>query len=347
MPAPKPIQIIGGGLAGLTLGIALRRQEIPVTILEAGRYPRHRVCGEFISGRGQITLARLGLRQLLDEAGAVSARTVAFHSATKSSSVQRLPSAATCVSRFALDAALAKLFRDLGGELCEGQRAPTEKIGEGCVRATGRRAKAGDNGGRWFGLKIHARNVALTADLEMHFSPRGYVGLCKINGDEVNVCGLFRKGTGEDSEARNGRELLRGQTGSPLQERLARAEFDENSLCAVAGLSLRPQRAVARPEICIGDAVTMIPPVTGNGMSMAFESAELAIAPLAAWSRGQTSWDAARQKIALDCDALFTRRLRWAKWLQSLVLTPVLQNPLLAIASRSDWFCRTAFKQTR
>ena len=84
MPAPKPIQIIGGGLAGLTLGIALRRQEIPVTILEAGRYPRHRVCGEFISG----------LRQLLEEAGAVDARTVAFHSATKSSSVQRLPSAA-------------------------------------------------------------------------------------------------------------------------------------------------------------------------------------------------------------------------------------------------------------
>ena len=31
----------------------------------------------------------------------------------------------------------------------------------------------------------------------------------------------------------------------------------------------------------------MIPPVTGNGMSMAFESAELAVAPLAAWSRGE------------------------------------------------------------
>jgi len=347
MPAPKPIQIIGGGLAGLTLGIALRRQQIPVTILEAGRYPRHRVCGEFISGRGQTTIARLGLRQLLDNSGAVNARTVAFHSATKSSLVQRLPSAATCVSRFALDAALAKLFRDLGGELCEGQRAPMKKTGEGCVRATGRRAQAGDNGGHWFGLKIHARNVALNADLEMHFSPRGYVGLCKINGDEVNICGLFRKGAGDSGAASSGRELLRGQNGSPLHERLARAEFDESSLCAVAGLSLRPQRAVARPEICIGDAVTMIPPVTGNGMSMAFESAELAIAPLAAWSRGQTSWDAARQKIALDCDALFTRRLRWAKWLQRLVLTPVLQNPLLALASRSDWFCRTAFKQTR
>ena len=37
-----------------------------------------------------------------------------------------------------------------------------------------------------------------------------------------------------------------------------------------------PQRAAARAECCIGDAITMIPPVTGNGMSMAFESAEMA-----------------------------------------------------------------------
>ena len=56
---PKGITIVGGGLAGLTLGIALRQQQVPVTVWEAGRYPRHRVCGEFISGSGQATRARL------------------------------------------------------------------------------------------------------------------------------------------------------------------------------------------------------------------------------------------------------------------------------------------------
>ena len=75
-----------------------------------------------------------------------------------------------------------------------------------------------------------------------------------------------------------------------MNQRLAAAEFDENSFCAVAGISLRPQRAAARAECCVGDAITMIPPVTGNGMSMAFESAELAVEPLAAWSRGEISW---------------------------------------------------------
>jgi menaquinone-9 beta-reductase len=87
--------------------------------------------------------------------------------------------------------------------------------------------------------------------------------------------------------------------------------------------------------------------VTGNGMSMAFESAEIAIAPLAAWSRGETSWAGARQTIARDCDAAFARRLAWAKWLQRLILTPLLQNTLVALAARSDWFWRMAFERTR
>ncbi len=346
MAEVKPITIVGGGLAGLTLGIGLRQRGVPVTIHEAGHYPRHRVCGEFISGRGQATLARLGLRELLDQAGAVRARTTAFFSTTQSTAPRPLPAAAICLSRFALDAALAKKFYELGGELPAGKRFSGD-FGEGSVRATGRQVQTEPGGSRWFGLKIHARNVALTADLEMHVSPRGYVGLCKINDGEVNICGLFRKRADENGEAKNRHELLRGQPGSLLRQRLADAAFDENSFCAVAGLSLRPQRAATRVEICVGDAITMIPPVTGNGMSMAFESAELALAPLAAWSRGESSWATAREKIARDCDTAFARRLAWAKWLQRIVLTPALQNPLVALASRSDWFWRMAFARTR
>ena len=347
MPASKPITIIGGGLAGLTLGIGLRQRGVSVIIQEAGNYPRHRVCGEFISGRGQATLTRLGLRELFADVGAISARTTAFFSATKSTAPRPLPAAAICLSRFTLDAALVDKFRALGGELQTGHRSSLENFGEGIVRATGRCAAAESGEARWFGLKIHARKVTLAADLEMHVSSQGYVGLCKINGGEVNVCGLFRKSANATGSAKKWRNFLGGLPNSPLQQRLATAEFDESSLCAVAGLSLRPQQAAARSEISVGDAITMIPPVTGNGMSMAFESAELAIAPLAAWSCGEVTWLEARQKIAHDCDAAFARRLAWAKWLQRLVLTPALQNSLVTLAARSDWFRRMAFERTR
>ncbi len=80
MSALRPITIVGGGLAGLTLGIGLRQRGIPATVIEAGHYPRHRVCGEFMSGRGVEVLERLGLREALERAGAVEARSAMFFS---------------------------------------------------------------------------------------------------------------------------------------------------------------------------------------------------------------------------------------------------------------------------
>jgi folate-dependent tRNA-U54 methylase TrmFO/GidA len=42
----KPITIVGGGLAGLTLGIALRREGVPVTIWEPPAWVENLDAGE-------------------------------------------------------------------------------------------------------------------------------------------------------------------------------------------------------------------------------------------------------------------------------------------------------------
>src|SRR5689334_22269435 len=110
MMNPRQMTIVGGGLAGLTLGIGLRREGVPVTLWEAGHYPRHRVCGEFISGHGQDALARLGLIGTLERAGAIPARTVRFCSARFAGARRQLPRNALCLPRDRMDAALANLF---------------------------------------------------------------------------------------------------------------------------------------------------------------------------------------------------------------------------------------------
>jgi menaquinone-9 beta-reductase len=344
---PRPITIIGGGLAGLTLGIGLRQKGIPVTILEAGRYPRHRVCGEFISGRGQDVLARLGLRENFIQAGSVPARTAAFFLGKAGSPVRPLPAPALCLSRFTMDALLAQRFQAAGGELHESERWREGDSAEGMVRASGRRLEPASNGWRWFALKVHAHNVPLAADLEMHGSQNGYVGFCRLRNGEVNVCGLFRRPASPHEMPMPWREMLQGQPGTPLRARMAEAEIDETSFCAVAGLSLRPKRASARTDCSIGDALTMIPPVTGNGMSMAFEAAELAIEPLAAQSRGEIAWTQARQAVARACDNAFAQRLAWAKWLHWMMFTPVLRTALGPLALNSDWLWHTMFARTR
>ena len=183
MSTPKPITIVGGGLAGLTLGIGLRQQGVPTTVIEAGHYPRHRVCGEFISGRGVEVLERLGLGEALGRAGAVEARTAAFFSGHAQSPVRQMGTPALCLSRFVLDELLAKEFQRLGGELRLPERWRDE-FGEAVVRATGRRPQPVENGWRWFGVKAHAWGVKSAADLEMHASPGGYVGLCRLRGGQ-------------------------------------------------------------------------------------------------------------------------------------------------------------------
>ncbi len=347
MNRSRPITIIGGGLAGLTLGIGLRQRDVPVTVYEAGRYPRHRVCGEFISGRGEEVLTRLGLREAIAQVGAVTAETVAFFVGRQSLPAHGLSPPALSLSRFKLDALLAREFRRLGGDLHENTRWHDDHAGDGVVRATGRRAQATQNGWRWFVLKVHARCVELSADLEMHVLDSGYVGISRLTGGEVNVCGLFRRRVHAPDAAVDRSALLWGTPGTVLHDRLAEAVFEPDSFCSVAGLCLRPQRAAGREVCCIGDALTMIAPVTGNGMSMAFEAAEFAMGPLLAYSRRECDWPEVQQQVAELCDHSFGHRLVWAQWVQSLLFSRALHCRWLTMALRSEWLWRLLFANTR
>jgi 2-polyprenyl-6-methoxyphenol hydroxylase-like FAD-dependent oxidoreductase len=349
MAAARPITIIGGGLAGLTLGLGLRRRDVPVTLCEAGQYPRHRVCGEFICGRGTAVLERLGLLAHCQAAGAVWARTAMFVCGRHRSPARPLPQPALCLSRHVLDALLAGLFKESGGELrTQERRSPTE-TGEGFVCATGRRTREEPRHTRWFGAKAHVSaggQVPLEADLEMHLSSRGYIGVNRIDAGQTNVCGLLRA-TGESLRPESKLDWLRGDDGSLLRERLRGAEFMPDSFCSVAGLSLKPQRAGGRKECCLGDSLTMTPPATGNGMSMAFESAELALDPLTAYSAGELNWPDAQRLVAQRCDAAFARRLAWARFLQTLMSSTALQAGLAPWLLRSGWLWRFMFARTR
>lgn len=314
----KAITIIGGGLAGLALGIALRQRGVPVRIVEALDYPRHRVCGEFISGRGLRCLEQLGSARLI-EPFARPARCSAFFSARRSFGRRELPSPALCIARYDLDEALAQRFRELGGELNTQCRFDSSDPGEGVVVATGRRRQPAGDGFRWFGLKAHFRQVTLEADLEMHLHRDSYVGLCRLPGERVNVCGLFRRGP-DESGTIEPVNRLRGPIGSLLHARLGTAEVDVDSCCSIAGLSLSPASIEAR-HVRIGDALTMIPPITGNGMSMAFESAACAVEPLEAFAKGQQDWAATTRTIAWKLEARFRRRLYCARLLHRFMFS--------------------------
>jgi 2-polyprenyl-6-methoxyphenol hydroxylase-like FAD-dependent oxidoreductase len=274
------------------------------------------VCGEFISGKGQQTLERLGLIGVLMRAGAIPIRTAAFYSSSRCYMRRALPRAGIGISRWALDAALADTFESLGGELRRRTRWNGNFQSPAVVRAAGRQRASGSDGHRWFGMKAHARNVVLEADLEMHFLGDSYIGLCRLAGGVVNVCGLFSR-TSQQCDAR---ELLRGVPGSLVYDRLKDAEWEPNSFCAVAALPLHAPMSSDGSACCVGDALSMVPPVTGNGMSFAFESAEIASAPLIEFAENRLSWENTVRDLSGRYRSYFRRRLFWANCLHRMLL---------------------------
>ena len=323
----RPIEIVGGGLAGLSLGLALRRAGVPVTLHEAGDYPRHRVCGEFIAGLDAATLELLGLAPFL--ADAQPRQEVAWF--RHASLVRRhpLPAPALALSRHVLDERLAAALAASGGRLLTRSRIDPVDTPPGRVFAHGRRAAAGSP---WLGLKCHARNLLLAADLELHLGDHAYVGLCAVGDGWVNVSGLFRR----RPEPIPGREAalascLRAAGLGVLADRLAAAEVDPDSRCAVAGLAFgRSPRP--GPRLTLGDAHALIPPFTGNGMAMAFQSAALALGPLLAWSRGAADWPATVACVQGLLRARFRLRLASSALLHPALLRPRGQAGLAAAA---------------
>jgi flavin-dependent dehydrogenase len=320
----RPITIAGGGLAGLSLAIALRLRGVDVTVLEAGHYPRHRVCGEFISGVTEETLRALGIADVFDDARRHV--TLAWHDRGRCFFNDKLPHPALGVSRFLLDDRLCEKFIALGGELRAGTRARPEAA-EGFVWAAGRRPRPG----RWIGLKAHVR-MTTNSDLEMHSGSNGYAGLAGVEDGWTNVCGLFL--LDRDVSAK-GADLLPAYLDAGGNTRLAAAiraaHWREGSFSSVAGFELGAQPA-APGLLCLGDAQSMIPPFTGNGMSMAFQAAERALDPLCAWSAGRMSWRETRAVIQHRLRKGFRRRLLTAALLHRALLHSGMRSALGSLA---------------
>ncbi len=336
-PTPHPIEIIGGGLAGLSLGLALRRHGVDVTLFETGDFPRHRVCGEFITGLASSTLSRLALEPFL--ADALRHHEVAwFLDGTDCPArIQRLPSPALGLSRHALDARLAAAFVAAGGDLRTKTRVTDLAAHPGRVFATGRRRNPSSP---WMGLKIHVHGLALTRDLELHLGEHAYVGLARVEDGAVNVCGLFRRRpTSPRTAPKPDGNVLRSigpetflaylkATGlGALAARLAAAKLDPTSFCAVAAVCFDPA-VPATDRVCLGDACAVIPPFTGNGMAMAFQSAEIALDPLLAFARGVQPWSTACRTIHAALRREFRLRLATADALHPFLLAPPRQRLL-------------------
>ena len=139
------VVVVGGGPAGSTLAALAAGAGLRVVVVERERFPRDKVCGEFLSPEGVAVLERLGISASLRDAGVTRMDSCRISSPRGRTVESRLPDlagagrAAMGVSRGLLDTTLLGLARRRGAKVYEQREATAPLTVDG--RVTGVRIR--------------------------------------------------------------------------------------------------------------------------------------------------------------------------------------------------------------
>ena len=131
--------VIGGGPAGATLAALAAGAGVRTVLVERARFPRDKVCGEFLSAEGCRVLERLGLEPALRRAGALPIEACRLSAAEGPVLELPLPDLgsngrqALGLSRARLDALLLSAAAARGVELLQPCEVVRPILARGCV----------------------------------------------------------------------------------------------------------------------------------------------------------------------------------------------------------------------
>ncbi len=341
------VVVIGGGLAGCASATLLAREGVSVALLEKGDFPRHKLCGEFLSPEAQASFDALGVLGSVREAGAHEmrhARITGPHGGTFDCD---LPGTALGLSRYVLDEMLFQRASDAGartftqtrvtgvdGSLNDGFRVRTDR---GSVEARvvlgayGKRSLLDRKLDRSFmdatsdlvAFKAHFGGPSIPETIEIHTFPGGYCGMSHIEDDRVNVCWIGRTDVLKDSGGRPEQMLAASAQRNPhLADRLDGAERLTDAFEAVSQVSLRSKPAFSGDICMIGDAAGMIAPLCGDGMAMALSSAEIATPHVLPFLRRNQTPEAFRAAYTEAWGKRFGQRMRIGRLAHAAAMRP-------------------------
>ncbi len=298
----RQVQVVGGGSAGAMAALAAMRGGASVRIFEKSRFPRHKVCGEFLSPAILKLMRRAGCEEAFLQLRPAELHEMRIHfgrSARRPAVRHRLSQPAYGLSRYELDRLLLQHAASLGAQVTrEHWTASTAMDARASVIVSTGRKSIAPAGNRLFGFKAHFHGGPVNDVVELYFFDDCYIGVSAIEGGTTNVCGLAPERMLR-SLAFDPTEVL--QRCEPLAERV-RGLTQKIDWLTTGPLvfSQRLDQPIAS-STCYqaGDALGFIDPFTGSGMLNAMLTGELA--GLAA-SRGESA-----ESYLRDCHRLLRR----------------------------------------
>ena len=291
--------IVGGGIAGSTFSNLMSRKGYSVLVIEKDKFPKHKVCGEYVSNESYDFMQRIGIP--LDGLELPKINRFRLSNIKGKTFETSLDLGGFGISRYLMDNELKKASIQSGSHwvvdhvssfsLEKGCYEVNTKngryLGKNLIGAWGKRSNLDRSMNRpfytneksrltnWVGIKYHIRSDQTEDLISLHTFKNGYCGISKIEDDKYCLCYLMR---GENLKGRTIREAEEEHLfKNPfLKDIFNNAEFIYDQPLAISQVNFQKRSKVMQGITMLGDSAGLIAPLCGNGMSMAMHSALLA-----------------------------------------------------------------------
>lgn len=358
------IIIAGGGLSGLTAAILFSRKS-KVLFIDPETYPRHKMCGEYLSNEVIDFLKTIDID--LDQESSVNLENLKFTASSHQPLSCNLPQGGKGISRFHLDQLLYKKALEKAIFLQDKVIDATFKNDSFQVKtttqvltckqflmATGKRSLLDKKLDRnfiqqkspWLAVKMHYQYDMETNLVELHNFEGGYAGVSKVENGHVNLCYLasyesFKRYKNVDDF---NKEILSKNEFLKTFFKQATTVWDQP--ITISQISFEKKAPVENNIIMMGDTAGLIHPLCGNGMAMAIHSAKIAYEELQPFLEGQIDRGQALANYAVTWKKTFHKRLKIGRILQGILLNRTYTKLGLWFLRRFPFLLSTIIKST-
>jgi flavin-dependent dehydrogenase len=367
MKQSNDVIVLGGGLAGLTAAIHLAKFGKKVALIEKDAYPKHKVCGEYISNEvtGYLNWLNIDLTTL----NPIKINQTQISIATGQAIFAELPLGGFGVSRYVLDNHLYQKALSLNvvfhfENITEINfsnhhfiiKTNTEQvymapIALGCF---GKRSTLDFSLKRsflqkkspWLGVKSHYKASFPDELVGLHHFENGYCGVSNVSENVINVCYLvayktFRKYKNIDHFEK---EIL---CANPILKKiLSQSQRIFEKPLTISQISFENKNPVENQLLMLGDAAGMIHPLCGNGMAMAIHSAKIASEQVLSFLNNEITRKEMEIKYIDEWQKQFKNRLLFGKILSKILLNPYCNRLLMFISLKCPPLITFLIKKT-
>ncbi|SFH86159.1 NAD(P)/FAD-dependent oxidoreductase [Halpernia frigidisoli] len=361
------IIIIGGGLAGLTSAIHLSKLGFSVVVIEKNSYPKHKVCGEYISNEVLPYFSWLNVN--IEALQPTHIKTLKFSSESGKEIETKLPLGGFGISRYILDETLylkalsqnCEVLEDLVNDIQFKEDFFEVKLNSGKVLrsqivlgAFGKRSNLdlelkrdfAQNKSPWLAVKSHYSGSFPDDIVGLHNFKGGYCGVSKVENDEINICYLTNF---ESFKKHKNIEEFQQKVVSKnphLSKVLKNSVQIFDKPLTISQVNFEKKKNVENNILMLGDSAGLIHPLCGNGMAMAIHSAKLASEQVQKYFEEKISRQEMEENYSKNWNLNFKKRLRYGRFLGKIFKNSALSETLTKFITYLPFLLPLIIKKT-